>query len=266
MNHQQIEEHNVADRYLMAKLSDAERIEFEEHFIDCPACIDLLETTDRLRRGLRAKAVEQSATVVRLGLLGWFVRRSSGWRAALVVAGVVALVLPTALMVFVFRQLRTEQSASAEWEVRARDTERSLESTRTELQQAQRALTELQTAGASPHVPGGGAFASVFMLNRLRSSDPGEVNQVIISVASQWIVLSPELDLDAGAGSYRATLTKNGQMIWQQDQLKLNAKGTIEPILNSGLFSTGRYLLTVEVLRGGRYSVVGRYPFQVVAK
>jgi len=53
MEHSYIEEHNIADRYLLGKLSDEERMRFEEHFADCLQCRDLLETTDDFRTGLR---------------------------------------------------------------------------------------------------------------------------------------------------------------------------------------------------------------------
>ena len=53
MDHVYAEERQLADRYLMGKLPDAERRPFEEHFIDCPVCLDRLETIEGLLRALR---------------------------------------------------------------------------------------------------------------------------------------------------------------------------------------------------------------------
>lgn len=46
------DEHNIADRYLMDKLSAAERTRFEEHFVDCQECLARLETTKDFRAAL----------------------------------------------------------------------------------------------------------------------------------------------------------------------------------------------------------------------
>ena len=51
MDHTHTDEHQLADRYLMGRLDDAERRRFEEHFVDCPACLERLETIEGLRGG-----------------------------------------------------------------------------------------------------------------------------------------------------------------------------------------------------------------------
>src|SRR5882762_5192275 len=38
MNHQLAEQTHAVDKYLLNELTEAERLEFEEHFFDCPAC------------------------------------------------------------------------------------------------------------------------------------------------------------------------------------------------------------------------------------
>ena len=53
MDHARIDETQLADRYLMGKLDDAERRSFEEHFVDCPVCLEKLETVEGLRGALK---------------------------------------------------------------------------------------------------------------------------------------------------------------------------------------------------------------------
>jgi len=53
MEHSYVEEHNIAERYLLGKLSSEERMRFEEHFADCMQCCNDLETSDDFRTGLR---------------------------------------------------------------------------------------------------------------------------------------------------------------------------------------------------------------------
>lgn len=43
MNHQQIEEEDIIDRYLIRKLPPELESEFEDHFLNCPECTDKLE-------------------------------------------------------------------------------------------------------------------------------------------------------------------------------------------------------------------------------
>ena len=53
MEHWYIEDNNLVDLYLLGRLSAEERMRFEQHFIDCPECLDWLERTSELRAGLR---------------------------------------------------------------------------------------------------------------------------------------------------------------------------------------------------------------------
>src|SRR5205823_5225596 len=104
----------------------------------------------------------------------------------------------------------------------------------------------------------------------VRSADPlqsAAVNQVVISPSSEWVVLSPEFDPNPAMTSYRATLTSNGQVVWQQESVRLNSKGTIEPVLNAGIFKPGDYLLTLDGRTAqGTFATAARYPFRVIVR
>ena len=79
MDHHYIEEHNVADRYLLRKLPAEERTRFEEHFIACAECLDRVEVTEGFRGALRAVAAEEAArphVYEQAGLLARLVRDS----------------------------------------------------------------------------------------------------------------------------------------------------------------------------------------------
>jgi hypothetical protein len=43
MNHQLAEQTQAVDKYLLNELTEAERLEFEEHYFDCQACADQLK-------------------------------------------------------------------------------------------------------------------------------------------------------------------------------------------------------------------------------
>jgi hypothetical protein len=64
MDHLEITERRVLDRYLLGQLSDEEAERFERHYLACPECLAELETTEHLVGGLRDAAAEDVARVV----------------------------------------------------------------------------------------------------------------------------------------------------------------------------------------------------------
>src|SRR5260221_12177517 len=61
MEHDDVVEQDVANRYLSGGLAPDERATFEEHFVDCPLCLDALESADDLQRGLKAVAARDAS-------------------------------------------------------------------------------------------------------------------------------------------------------------------------------------------------------------
>ena len=61
MDHRYIEEADITDRYLIGKLPPWEHDRFEEHFVDCPECLDRLEMTRVFRRALKVAVAEDAA-------------------------------------------------------------------------------------------------------------------------------------------------------------------------------------------------------------
>src|SRR5687767_2360189 len=101
MDHYYIEDHEIADRYLLGKLPAEERMQFEEHFVDCHECLERLETTESFRGALRTAAAEDAARTsayAKAGLLAWAARLSRGRRAVLFTSAILLLLtLPAAL-------------------------------------------------------------------------------------------------------------------------------------------------------------------------
>jgi anti-sigma factor RsiW len=82
MDHGYIEENNVADRYLMGKLSAEERARFEEHFVDCAQCLDRLETTEGIRAALRTVAAGKHSRprpCIQAWMVSWVERLRRFW-------------------------------------------------------------------------------------------------------------------------------------------------------------------------------------------
>jgi hypothetical protein len=290
MDHRYIEEYNIADRYLLGKLPAEEGALFEEHFVDCPKCLDLLETTQNFRSGLQtvaAKEAAQSSTYIQAGLLARLARLSRGRQAILLASAILFLVaLPTAFFVMETRRVRSEleqaRSAAAELERQtgenqetARKLEEELRETEQKLaEQRQQLESQLERERQADEMNRPGRLylpALVLPLNLVRGSDPGQappVNEISISSSSQLIVLSPQVEALPEIKSYRATLTSAGnQLIWRKDNLVLDSGETLNLGFNARLIKTGDYLLTLEGLTTqGRYVPAGRYSFRVIQK
>src|SRR5262245_11436140 len=97
MEHSYIEEHNIADRYLLGQLSAEERTRFEEHCENCMQCSNRLEAIDGLRTGLRIVAGEEVWRLrahVKVGVLARIVRLSRASQTALLAGTILLITLP----------------------------------------------------------------------------------------------------------------------------------------------------------------------------
>src|SRR5689334_12568740 len=52
MTHDEIEAQNLTELYVTHRLSPEESARFEEHFVDCPECLDRIESAELLRKGM----------------------------------------------------------------------------------------------------------------------------------------------------------------------------------------------------------------------
>src|SRR5262245_53417213 len=72
MDHQEIEEGNIPDLYLMNKLPTETRLRFEEHIVSCQECQDRLEVTESLRTALKSDLIARPLKVPAERLGGYF--------------------------------------------------------------------------------------------------------------------------------------------------------------------------------------------------
>ncbi|HXO40144.1 MAG TPA: zf-HC2 domain-containing protein [Thermoanaerobaculia bacterium] len=232
MDHAEIDEHQVAELYLMGKLPPEEAARFEEHSLACAECLDRLETAEKLRLGLRAVAARGiAAEAVRLSLLARVVR--SRWAPAVLLLVFLVAVLPAGLL---WRRFEAEHG------------------------EHERLGAELERArGPRINVP-------VVPLSPERSA-PGSAPSTRISLApsTDQVVLA----LDLGGEDrplYRAVLSSaDGRVLWQGSGLQPDAQGTLTIALPASWLGNGDFKVRVEGLagRGGPGSAV-EYSFRVV--
>ncbi|HEY4575014.1 MAG TPA: zf-HC2 domain-containing protein, partial [Thermoanaerobaculia bacterium] len=101
MNHTDVEEQNLVDRYVMGKLSAAETERFEDHYLSCPECLDRLDLAESMQRGFKRAAGQDAARLAtsrQLALVAWLSRLGRSRQvAALVMALLVVAILPAGL-------------------------------------------------------------------------------------------------------------------------------------------------------------------------
>ena len=252
MVHDEIEAQNIAERYLMGKLSLDESGRFEEHFVDCPRCQDRLEAAERFRAAMKSLPREAAPLVPAGPALP--VRKAWPRTAWLIAAGfVVAAGVSTILAVRMARmgeELEQTKIASLDWRRRY------------ETEQASAALR--RPAADQPVV------GPTFYLNTTRgepdAANPG--NRIAVPADSRWVVLALDREIEPGFQSLRANLRDSaGQEVWQQSELPAGAHEPLSFVLPSELLHNGDYVLTIEGLSSdGRYQAVGRYRFRATKR
>jgi Putative zinc-finger len=294
MEHSYVEEHNIADCYLLGKLSAEERFRFEEHYENCMQCSDQLEAIDGLRTGLRIVAGEEvwrPRAHVKNGAFARIVQLSRANQMALLVCAILLIVAPMGLLIL--ERSRTRRNLAQitlsvaelrrkyeERDQAARDLMKEAQARDQQLS-AQRDRGAAQSEGAREDRsrPADGiekaaarqAAVPVFALRAMRSDGldlPRVTNRITLSSPPKLIVLLLELGPDTDFQSYRVAISAaNGRSIWRKRQLTPSTNDTLALGLNSGLFKPGDYLLTLEGLTAqGRYVLIARHSFLVITQ
>jgi Putative zinc-finger len=287
MNHHDVEQDGVVDRYLLGRLPAEEAARFEEHYLGCAECVEQLELGERLHRGLRRAVAQDVVEVAAARQVGWLVRLVRSPALSAVVVIVVIVGLPG---LFVYRkherlghELEVVRSTVAE--LRQSDTssrasvdslERDLASARAELaaeklrweqelaseKSSGRSLSDRLAAALRPQLN-----VPIFSLQRFRDATlgaPASPQVVRLAAEPERIVLSLELSAPENE-RYRLTLLQGKREVLRLDGLKPDPLGALVFSLHSSVLETGDYLARVESLpAGGQPVPAGRFSFRVV--
>ncbi|HET6979819.1 MAG TPA: hypothetical protein VFI24_26035 [Pyrinomonadaceae bacterium] len=288
MNHEYINEFHLIDQYVLGKLGAAEAEEFENHFIDCPECVEQLQITRSFIGDLKDVAIQETlvsskkpAPVAPRWGLERLVPRY--YRAA-IACGCVLLV-----GVFAFfgvrrlnrleaelRQAREETSTINQQYQRGVETAAASEK---EHQEAKQQLTQrleelekkLKTEGAT-NQPGRGSDAPevnfpIYALASVRGNAPAPV-EITLSASNSGFALSIPVEDTRVFTSYRVTIIdQQGKTVWQQGGFRPDAYHALSLSLNSKFLGPGSYDLRVEGFTApNQWDAVGNYPFRIVRR
>ena len=289
MNHPYIDEHEIAERYILGRLSAREAEAFEEHYLGCPECLDHLEAIEGMRQGLRQEAARQVASAaVQLGLLARLSRLARSRTGALVAtAALLIALLPSGLLLRRVGELDRElgrsrselaqrgedRGAAAALEARIAESERARQALATERTAARQALEserrqrqELSRELETLHRPQGNTPVVPLGLERSAPGSGGAPTvRVQLPSSPGWVVLSLELS-DPLYPRYRATLLgPDGRRLWDGADLRPDAQGTLNLLLPTALLAPGDAAVRVEgIPDGGRSVPIGDFSFRAV--
>lgn len=231
MDHSTIKDQNVILLYIQGRLDAEEAERFEEHYLDCPECLEALELSRRLEDGLKGIAAEETARVTLLAALsGWWQRQGRLAQTALAAVFAAVVVLPWLILPPRISQL-------------SHDLERA---TAPQVNPPAWRLSPERSAGVN--------------------EEPSA--QILVGETPEWFTLSLDLPPQAGIGTLRVrVLGQDGTPLWRSGPLEGLETGQLEVSLHSSWLEAGRYDLEVEALPEGEGSpgaVVGSYSFRVV--
>lgn len=285
MDHAYIDEHDIANRYVMRTLSEAQTAEYEAHFIDCAECLDRVREIEELRGALKHIAVAdadarlRSAQVAHAPAVHAVPRRQplSRWlagiwmRPAFAAAAVLVAVGAAAYFALAMSTARRDLAASR---ASAAQLQQQQDEMRASILAMQKRLVEAELKDRVDTVASNargrsGSVLPVFSLVLVRGAESSSPpNRISLSPSQPWAVLSLELPDTSDFAAYSATLERiGGAEVWSQADLRPTSPGTLAIALSTDMLTAADYRLTLTGrTRAGRDVVAGRYPFRVVSR
>ena len=282
MNHPDIEERQVIDRYVMGTLPPDEAERFEEHYLSCPQCLDQLALAESMQRGFKRAAGQDAARLAvtrQLALFAWLSRLGRSRQAAVLAMALLVVavaVLPGSLalrqlgerdreLTEARRALKQEREQAAAGGSR---TAAEVEKLRSELDASQRDLTREREARAEAveqlaeaQVPQ--ANVPILSLDAVRGSSTEEpIHRLRRPPGTGRVVLALVVD-PPFAPSYQYILRNaGGREIVRGKGLQPNENDELSLSLPGSLLEPGDYTLVVE--GSGGPASRSRFTFRVL--
>lgn len=283
MDHEQVQQMDLIDRYLMGRLPEEECSRFEEHFVDCPECIARLQSTKSFLRDLRFVAAENALqTIARPSesVFKQFFQSLFRRPAILAVCSIILAASIGTVFAIGYNQLKTElneaKNYSQQLEQRYEEERKSADNKIQELtDQGKRLEEKLKSEeqhdkeATKPDLMArldeGGA-APIYTLMSQRSSTQNTFAQIPLSDSNLIFILTVQIESELPYKSYNLKVIDDQQLlIKKQEDLKPDSASILSVWLRTARFQRGNYSLVVEgVKKEGGIDNVGNYPFSVI--
>jgi len=247
MRHAEAEASDFASRYVTHRLSDEEAQRFEEHFVDCPRCLDAIESAQGLASGLRQVGVERPSARG-----AWSSHWTWVWAAA---AAVVVATVGAVLIARTVRERDYWRSAAASQEQAAREAHQMVDSLQSRLSRA----TDVPAVG--PSVP-------VLALTLTRGPEPS-IAHIALPPGTPFLVLAVDLAAGECSDQYAASVAAaNGATVWSARGLQRSSPTDLGVVVPAPALSAGgNFALSLHcVTRAGQDATIGTYRFRVTPR
>ena len=278
MNHHEIAQGEIVERYLRHQLPPDDHLAFQEHYFACDECFTQVQTTARFIAGVRDAArsgvLDDTTKAAAVGWASWF-------RPAFAATAFASIALALALGWLLLRQipqlrgdLAHEQQAREQTErenqqrlVQANDAltneRQQREAERAKLQSQIELLAQNRPPAIPENIGRSQANAPLVILDTVRGSRGGEHQLVLGSGSTHatiWIEVEPGNRFD----SYRLQIfSANGQLIETIAGAKPNAYGALAVTVPTRALPPGKYFVTLSGVKGHAYAPVGEYDLNV---
>jgi len=260
MNHQEIQNLEIIERYVRHKLSPEDRRAFEEHYFACDQCFEQVQTTAQFIASVRHSAkrgvLAESATAA----------AEPWWRAwfkpALIFAVAAAAVLAVALGYVFFRQNPTpREEVAREQEQKPKGTEAGKPTpTPEDVAINHPPRTPEQTNPAQAKAP---IVLPTVLLDPARDARSGG-NQLILPANAASAKLLIEVEPGTRFDSFQLQLFDAGKRpVTSYSGIKANSQGVVSVNVSAALLPNGKFLVKLYGAKGGERTPVGEYDLTV---
>lgn len=285
-DHVWIDDEQIAERYVLGRLTEDEAERFEEHYLHCEACLERIEAAEGLHRGLTRVATEEVAAVqtgLAAVLARWSRSRLAPWAASL--ALLVVVLLPSGVLWQERGRLADEldraRSEASEVESRSRNRSARIGELEAEVERlADRADAERQRREAlrrqveilenapreprerpSPRPTGN---TTIVTLGPERSSGAEPSVRLTLPDAAGWVVVALEVE-PPEASTYRVVLeSPGGDAVWRGSGLTPDALGTVNLSVPAEILTPGVWTLRLQAdSDAGSSTPAGVFPLRI---
>jgi hypothetical protein len=267
LDHDHIKAQEVISRYAAERLSENDETAFEAHLVDCPECIEAVESEMALRDGLRSVGSRPVAQPARPA--AFRAPRARPAVFALQAAAAILLAVSVGLGLWLSRStaerdaMRTDRD---QLQRRAREAEQSVQTL--ERQLSARAASA-DSAPSAPRAEPVAPVAVIALATERGSSSIGgaPTNQVQIEKAARLVVFSVELPPASGTGQYDVVLKDAaGRILWRGGPFPPSSPDSLGLSVDRALLRDGDYVLELSRRSPAGTASIGRYTFRIVVR
>ena len=258
MDHTGIDDEQTAERYALGRLPETERQSFEEHLLDCPRCLDAVESAEGIRDGLGNLSAGPAAAHPESSVVAFAPRRPL---ARPLVTLLAAACVPLAVLSGLFFS-------------QTRAARRDLEDSRTLLQQSERRRAEVEGElgrERSERARSADALASLraaplFLLETTRGAAAETENRLVLPDSGEWVTLA--FDRPPGdARDHRVRIAHaDGKPVGDASPTGAASGRLLAVSLPAASLTPGDYVVTVERPGADRTETLATYRFRASRK